>query len=194
MGLWLMQQCRATWAAAGHSKSYHEIVASAALEPALRSVIPVDHSDFLHAGDHPAHIQRLCRELGEPVPATPAAIARCVFDSLALAYADTVSQLAELIGRTFSVVHIVGGGSHNALLNQATADATGIRVVAGPAEATAIGNALVQLRSVGAIPDLAVGKRLVANSFDLRTFEPEHSDAWQTARERLVEHERHLTR
>lgn len=145
MGLWLVQQCRVRWAAGGLRLSYDEIVALAAKEPSLRSVIPVDHPDFLHAGDHPAIVQRLCRELGEPEPTTPASIARCVFDSLALAYAATLSQLAELTGRAFSVIHVVGGGSRNSLLNKATADATGITLIAGPVEATAIGNALVQL-------------------------------------------------
>lgn len=190
MGLWLVQQCRATWAAQGLAVTYDEIVADAVLEPPLRSVIPVDHPAFLRAGDHPAIVRRVCRALGEPEPTTPAAVARCVFDSLALAYAATISQLADLTGRTFSVIHVVGGGSRNDLLNQATADATGIMVVAGPVEATAIGNALVQLRSLGAISDLAEGKRLVANSFALEVFEPRGPDRWQAARERLAEHQR----
>ena len=194
MGLWLLQQCRATWAAAGKQYTYTEIVAAAAREPALRSVIPVDHPDFLHAGDHAATIQRLCREAGEPEPSTPAAIARAVFDSLALAYAATLDTLAELTGRTFGVIHVVGGGSRNAVLNQATADATGITVVAGPVEATAIGNALVQLRAARVIPDLAAGRRLVANSFDLEVYEPRTTDAWRAARERAARLDLHSAR
>ena len=194
MGLWVLQQCRATWAAAGMTLSYDEIVAAAAEEPALRSVIPVDHPDFLHAGDHASTIGRLCRELGEPEPTTPAAIARAVFDSLALAYAATLDQLAALTGRTFSVIHVVGGGSRNAVLNQATADATGTTVVAGPVEATAIGNALVQLRAAGVIPDLATGKRLVANGFDLQVYEPRTTGAWRTARDRAAGHALHSAR
>lgn len=187
MGLWIVQECRRAWQREGVSMSYAEIVDAAAREPALRSVIPVDDPRFLPPGDHPAAVQALCRERGEPVPETPAAIARCVFDSLALAYRGVLELLSGLTGRSFEAVHVLGGGSRNALLNQATADACDRTVVAGPAEATVLGNALVQLRALGVIGDLAEGRRWIARSSEQRTYEPRDVDAWDGAYARLAD-------
>lgn len=186
MGLWILQQCRDTWAREGVLTSYPEIVAAAAQEPALRSVVPVDHPDFLPPGDHPAIIRRLCLARGEPVPETPAAVARCVIDSLALAYLRVIGALGELTGRTFRIVHVVGGGSRNGLLNQATADATGLPVLAGPHEATLFGNAIVQLVSLGVLGSLEEGRAWLAAGYEPERFEPRETEAWAAAAPRAA--------
>jgi len=187
MGLWILQECRRAWQRQGVTMSYDAIVELAAREPALRSVIPVDDARFLPPGDHPQVVRDVCRERGEPVPETPAAIARCVFDSLALAYRRVLETLSVLTGRSFGAVHVLGGGSRNALLNQATADACARTVVAGPAEATVLGNALVQLRALGVVADLDEGRRWIASNSEQRTFEPRDVGAWDAAYARLAD-------
>lgn len=186
MGLWIMQQCRQAWNAAGLDMSYADLAAAAEKEPALRSVVPVDHPDFWGPGDHVSMVQELCRQRGEPVPDTPAAVARCVFDSLALAYRIGVDQLASLTGRKFKVVHVVGGGSSNAALNRAIAHATGLPVLAGPREATALGNGLTQLVALGAIGSFNEARALLADSVPLERFEPQDTERWEAALARVA--------
>ncbi len=127
---------------------------------------------LLPAGDHPAIIQTLCRESGQPVPESKGEIVRCVLESLAVKYGEVLSQLLELSGRKADVIHIMGGGSQNDLLNQLTADATGIPVKAGPVEATVLGNSLVQFIALGEIKDLDEGRKLVADSFPAKYYQP----------------------
>ena len=173
MGLWLLQQCRATWQKAGRAYSYAELVVLAESAKALQAIVDPNDDRFLPPGDHPAHIRDFCQQSGQLLPQTDAAIARCVFESLALAYRDVLLDLQALTGRTIEVIHVVGGGARNRLLNQLTADATGIPVLAGPTEATVIGNALVQLISLGELAHLKEGRQLVANSYRLERFEPQ---------------------
>lgn len=173
MGLWLLQQCRATWQKAGRAYSYAELVVLAESAKALQSIVDPNDDRFLPPGDHPSHIRDFCQQSGQLLPQTDAAIARCVFESLALAYRDVLLDLQALTGRTIEVIHVVGGGARNRLLNQLTADATGIPVLAGPTEATVIGNALVQLISLGELAHLKEGRQLVANSYRLERFEPQ---------------------
>lgn len=181
MGLWIVQQCRETWRREGSERSYDDLVRLAREAPPLRSLVPVDHPEFLHPGDHPALVRRLCREHGEPVPETPAQVVRCVFESLALAYRRVLATLSDLTGREFRVVHVVGGGSRNDLLSQMTADATALPVVAGPAEATVLGNAAVQMIALGAFRDLAEARAAVARSVQPARFEPHETERWQEA-------------
>ncbi|MDZ7802003.1 MAG: rhamnulokinase family protein [Trueperaceae bacterium] len=186
MGLWILQQCRETWAREGAELTYGELVGLAEQAAPLRSLVPVDHPDFLEPGDHPAIIARLCREHGEPIPQDRGAITRCVLESLALAYRRVLDVLAELTGRRFDVVHVVGGGSRNALLNRFTADAAGVPVVAGPAEATVLGNAAVQMMALGVFPDLATARRTIAASVQLAYYEPSGDDRWEEATTRYA--------
>ena len=179
MGLWLLQQCRATWENSGRAYSYPELVSLAESAEPLRSFVDPNDDRFLPPGDHPAHIQDFCAQSGQPRPQSDAAMTRCVFESLALAYRDVLFELRTLTGRTIEVIHVVGGGSRNRLLNQLTADATGIPVLAGPSEATVIGNALVQLISLGELAHLDEGRQLVAEIGALERFEPRGQDAWQ---------------
>lgn len=179
MGLWLLQQCRSTWEQAGRAYSYPELVSLAESAEPLRYFVDPNDDRFLPPGDHPAHIQAFCQQSGQAGPEGDAAVARCVFDSLALAYRDVLLELQGLTGRPIDVIHVVGGGSRNRLLNQLTADATGIPVLAGPGEATVIGNSLVQLISLGELANLDEGRQLVSGLGELERFEPEGEDAWQ---------------
>lgn len=181
MGLWIVQQCRATWQAQGHDYSYPELVAMAQSAPPLRSFIAPDDHRFLAPGDHPSRVQQFCRETGQPIPQSHAEIIRCVFESLALRYRQVLESLLALSGKRADVIHIVGGGSQNDLLSQMTADAAGIPVLTGPVEATVIGNALVQLIALGEIADLNQGRRLVATMSALKQYDPQPDDTWNKA-------------
>ncbi len=178
MGLWVVQQCRATWAAAGQEYDYDELVGLAEKAPGLRSIIPATDPMFLSPGDHPQLIRDYCAQTGQPIPETPGAVIRCVLDSLALAYRNVLQQLLTLSRQQADVIHIVGGGTQNTLLNQLTADATGITVLTGPIEATVIGNALVQLISLGELDDLSQARQLVAEMGELQRYEPQNTTAW----------------
>lgn len=168
MGLWLLQQSLRSWPGADLTS----LLAEAAREPAFAAVVDADDPDFLAPGDMPARIAAACRRSGQAPPETPSAYVRCILDSLALGHRAAVRTAAELSGCDVDVVHVVGGGSRNALLCQLTADACGLPVLAGPVEATAIGNALVQARALGILGDRADMRRLVAATQDVRRYDP----------------------
>ncbi len=156
-GLWLLQECQRHWGPA--AGPVEELLRAAAEEPPLRFVIDADDPVFLPPDDMPGRIARWLSARGRPVPQSPAEFTRCILDSLAIAYRRALTDAQELSGRHADVVHVVGGGSRNELLCQLTADATGLPVIAGPAEATALGNVLVQARALGAAPDSLAGLR-----------------------------------
>jgi rhamnulokinase len=181
MGLWLVQECRRTWARSGREYSYEDLIPQAEAAPAFRSLVNPDHPSFLPPGDMPARIAAFCRDTGQPIPEDEGAFVRCALESLALAYRWVVERLEEITGTPIKTIHIVGGGARNALLNQFTADATGRPVLAGPVEATAIGNLLMQARARGRIGSLAELREVVAGSFPVTTYEPSDSAAWTDA-------------
>ncbi|MBO0848210.1 MAG: rhamnulokinase [Pseudonocardia sp.] len=185
MGLWLLSESLRTWGTA----DLDELLARAARLPTLASVIDPDAPEFLAPGDMPARIADACARLGQPVPESRARTVRCILDSLALAYRRTVHRACELAGRDIDVVHIVGGGSRNALLCQLTADACERPVLAGPAEAAALGNALMQARALGAAPDTLTGlRRMVVAEHGPARYEPTGDAArWRAAERRLAE-------
>jgi rhamnulokinase len=187
MGLWLLQESERAWAAAGQPVDVASLVRDAARQEPLRFVIDPDDPRFLPPGDMPSRIATACRALGQPPPDGPAQTARCILDSLALAYRRAIMDVQQLSGRAVDTIHLVGGGSRNSLLCQLTADACGLPVVAGPAEATAIGNILVQARALGAAPDDLAGMRaLVRDTQPLCRYEPAGSGAmWAAAAARL---------
>jgi rhamnulokinase len=180
-GLWLLEECRRSWARAGTPMDHAQLADVAAAAPALRSVIDVDDPDLFRPGDMPSAIRRQCARLSQPIPETPGQVARCVLDSLALRLGVTVRTVGELTGRVLTEIRLFGGGARNALLCQITADAIGLPVVAGPAEATALGNALGQMLAHGHIASLAEGRALVARSLPPRTYEPRRRDGWAEA-------------
>lgn len=186
MGLWLVQECRREWAREGNPYSYDEITRMANEAPAFGPLVSVSEARFLPPGGMPSRIQAYCRETGQRVPESQGEIARCTLESLALEYRLVAERLDILRGQHLPVIHIIGGGSQNALLNQFTADATGRTVVAGPVEATALGNILVQAMALGILPSLAEGRALIRRSFDVKIFEPCKVDAWDAAYERYL--------
>ena len=183
MGLWLLQECVRTWSGAGRPARLEPLLAAAARAEPLRCVIDPGDPAFLAPGDMPARITAACVRAGQPAPSGRGGMVRCILDSLALAYRQAIAEVQELTGRHADTVHIVGGGSRNELLCQLTADACGLPVVAGPAEASAIGNVLVQARRLGAAPgDLAGLRGLLRAGPPLRRHEPAgDSRAWRAA-------------
>ncbi len=180
MGLWLLQESMRTWGDA----RLEDLLREAAGLPLLRSVVDADDEVYLPPGDMPARIAAECRRTGQPVPETPGEVTRCVLDSLALAYRAAITRAQELSGRDVEVVHVVGGGVRNELLCQLTADACGLPVVAGPVEAAALGNALVQGRSAGVVGDDVRG--LVRATQPLRSYAPVGDQAvWERAAARI---------
>jgi sugar (pentulose or hexulose) kinase len=180
-GLWIVQQCRAAWRQQRQEYSYAQLVELALASPPFKSFINANDPEFLPPGDHPRLVQDYCARTGQPVPSTPGAIVRTVLQSLALTYRLTLDKLLAVSGRTADVVHIVGGGNQNKLLNQMTANATGRPVVAGPIEATVIGNALVQLIALGELQDIKEGRTLVANMNVWQRYEPQDTANWDEA-------------
>ncbi|MTD15523.1 rhamnulokinase [Nakamurella sp. YIM 132087] len=185
MGLWILQECRRQWEREGTAYTYPELAALAAREPGLVSVINPDDQVFLQPGDMPARIREYCRRNGFPVPATVGAVARCVIDSLALSYRVVVDDIAAVIGVRPPSVSIVGGGSNHELLSQLTADATGLPVRCGPVEATALGNAAVQLAALGEFDGPAEIREAIAAGTTMVGYTPAAGDGWDEALERF---------
>lgn len=163
MGLWLVQECRRAWIADGQTYSYEELTNMAELARPNTALIDVDA--FLHPGNMPAKIEAWCQQHGQQVPDSPGQMVRVILESLAQRYKQVLESIESLTGRNIKVIHIVGGGSQNKFLNRLVAQVTGRKVVAGPVEATAIGNVLVQALGDGEIPDLAAARRIVRNCF-----------------------------
>jgi rhamnulokinase len=188
MGLWLLQESQRTWAASGLPADLPDLLAAAARVPAFTALVDPDDPRFLPPGDVPGRIAEVCRETGQAPPQDPAGTVRCILDSLALAYRRTVRRAAELSGREVEVVHLVGGGARNTLLCQLTADACGLPVLAGPVEAAALGNVLVQARGLGVLsgglPEL---RALLRQTQDAQLYlpAPGSGPAWDAAEARL---------
>jgi len=186
MGLWLVQECRRSFERAGRSYDYSELARIAAEAEPFTALIDPNDPVFLSPPDMVEAIQEWCRSHNQPVPESDGALVRCALESLALKYREVLGGIERLTGEKVEVLHVVGGGSKNALLNQLTANACGIPVIAGPTEATALGNVLVQARAAGEIGTLADIRGVVQNSTELETFEPAEKAAWNDAWERFT--------
>lgn len=187
MGLWIVQECKREWERRGRDYSYAELVELAEKEPAFRSVIDVDDNRFYAPGNMPERIREYCRETGQYVPQTEGEITRIVYESLALKYRWGLERLEkDMLKKQIKVLHIVGGGSKNAILNQFTANAIGRPVLAGPGEGTVIGNLLMQAMALGCVKDLPGLRAVVARSFPMDRYEPRDCAAWDAAYERLL--------
>lgn len=185
VGLWLVQECRRHWAETGRDLNYDTLTRLAGEVAPFKSLINPMDPRFLAPGKMPTRIAAYCRETGQPEPASPAETVRCALESLALQYRRTLFELGELIGTRPTVLHIVGGGSRNTLLNQFTANATECLVEAGPVEATALGNVLIQAITLGHLPSLEAARGLVRQSSGLIEFEPADSARWREAAARF---------
>ncbi|MGC9259735.1 MAG: rhamnulokinase [Phycisphaerae bacterium] len=172
VGLWLLQECRRVWARDGKDFDYRTLVQLAREAPARVSRLDLEDPQMLAPGDMPLKIVAQCRRSGQKIPETPGEFTRLILESLAATYGQVRDMIEKVTGRKFTHLHIVGGGSQNELLNQLAADATGLHVLAGPVEATAIGNVMVQAMATGQLDSLAAGRQLVAKSSMLREFVP----------------------
>lgn len=189
MGLWLLTESQRHWRANGAPHELGPLLVEAARARPFSAVIDPDAPEFLVPGDMPARIAAFCERTGQLPPPDRGTLVRTVIEALALAHARTLNQAAELAGADIEVIHLVGGGSRNELLCQLTADASGLPVVAGPAEATALGNILVQARAHGVVHDRAGMRRLVADTQDLRRYTPRGDRAaWAEAGARIGLH------
>ena len=188
MGLWIIQECKRAWDREGAEIGFGEIVKLAEAAPAFKAVIDVDDPCFMAPGGMPERIQDYCRRTNQPVPETRGEIARVVYEGLALKYRWAIERLEkDLLGHQIDVLHIVGGGSKNEMLNRFTAQAIGRKVVAGPSEGTVIGNLLVQAMALGAIDGLDALREVVACSFENKTYLPEgDASAWDEPYARLL--------
>jgi rhamnulokinase len=176
-GLWLLQECRRIWG----QFDYIELTALAANEVSFRSIINPADPRFLAPSNMPDAIAAFCRDTGQPMPETPAQYTRCIFESLALLYRHTLQQIEKLTGDRIEVLHVVGGGSKNQLLNQFTADACQIDVLAGPVEATALGNVMIQAITLGEVPDLPAARALIRKNFELVRYQAKNPALWLEA-------------
>jgi rhamnulokinase len=174
------------WAQQGEEYSFGELTEMAAGAPPFAALIDPDDTSFLTPGDMASRIVAFCERTGQTPPTGKGGFIRVALESLALKYRWVVEILEELTGRPVEVVHILGGGTQNKLLNQFAANATGRRVVTGPIEATAIGNILMQMLAVGQINSLSEGRAVVRQSFPVETYEPHDSQAWADAYGRLL--------
>lgn len=187
MGLWLIQESRRQWKREGKEYSFDEMSSAALASEPFRSIINPDDALFATAGDLPGRIVEYCKKTGQPAPENVGQIVRCIFESLALRYRWTAEKLEELTGKKYNVINIVGGGTKDELLCRFTANGTGRKVLAGPVEATAIGNILMQAYAAGEVSDIKAARKIVRDSFEIKEYEPDTSlkDGWDKAYEKF---------
>jgi rhamnulokinase len=188
MGLWILQGCRNCWTAKGQSSNYRELVELANREPAFAHLVDPDDECFLRTSDMPGAIDNFCRRTHQAVPASAGAYVRCVLESLAFKYRLVLHHLEQVCGGRMQQIRVIGGGSKNRLLNQFTADATGRRVLAGPAEATALGNIGMQIVATGDAASVAEVRAIIDRSFPTEIFEPAESDKWDAQAQRFEQY------
>jgi rhamnulokinase len=185
IGLWIQQECRRAWAQEGRDPDYAEMVKLAETATPLKALINPNDPRFAKPDDMPQKIVDYCRETGQIPPATQGEFVRCIFESLALLYRLTLDQMEVITGKKLIRLHIVGGGSQNKLLNQCSANATGRTVIAGPTEATAAGNVLIQAIALGHLSSLEDLRQVVRESFTVTTYNPQDNELWSHALRRF---------
>jgi rhamnulokinase len=185
MGLWLVQECRRAFERLGNRMDYASLTRLAESSEPFRTLVDPNHPSFLNPADMPAAICEVARGSGQPVPETNGQLIRCTLESLALKYRQVLRGIQQLTGTPVNVLHVVGGGARNELLNRFTSEACGVPVVAGPVEATALGNVLIQARTAGDIGSLAEIREIVRRSSELTTFPPRDAASWDQAAERF---------
>ncbi len=188
MGLWMVQCCRNEWAQQGRQFSYDELAEAAHLAPAFQHLVDPDDQSFLNPPSMTEAFDAFCRKTDQPIPGAPRAYVRAILESLALKYRAVIRNLETLTGRPVERIHVIGGGSKNKLLNQFTADATGKPVVAGPTEASVMGNIGVQMLSMGELPSLSEMRALIDRSFETESYEPRETHLWATQANRFQQY------
>jgi rhamnulokinase len=185
-GFWLLQECRRAWAKE-RLLSYDELTEMAASAPPFRSLVEPDWRGFLNPADMPDAIRQFCRNTKQKAPDSPAQFVRCILESLALKYRHTLEQLKKVYAHPIRRIHVIGGGAKNRLLNQFAANATGLPVIAGPVEATAVGNIMVQALALGYFSSHREMRKVIGQSFELERYDPQQSKEWDSAYERFQE-------
>jgi rhamnulokinase len=180
-GLWMLQECRRAWNQSGNTYSWEELDKLSAAAPPLVSLVDVDDPGFLAPADMQQAIRDYCSRTGQEPPASVGAMVRCTLESLALRYRQVLEWIEQLVGSRMETIHIVGGGAQNRTLCQMTADACRRRVVAGPVEATAIGNIMMQATAAGAVGTIAEAREVIRRSFPVVEYHPQNCDAWDEA-------------
>lgn len=186
MGLWLAQQCQRTWEREGLAYTYGQLAALAGEAEPFRSLVDPDDPTFLPPGDMLGRIRDFCQASGQPVPATPGQVMRTIYESLALKYRYVLDQLLALTGRRVERLHIIGGGARSELLCQMAANATRREVIAGPYEATALGNGLIQLITLGEIESVADARAIISRLPEIARYEPQDATPWSEAYDRFT--------
>jgi rhamnulokinase len=181
MGMWLLQGCKRKWAAEGREYDYGTLVGLAKTDPVLETVIEPDDEAFLRPDDMPAAIADYCRRTGQATPADPAGYVQVILESLALKYRYVKECIEQITGNRYTEIRVVGGGARNRVLNQFTADATGCQVIAGPVEATALGNLAMQMVGTGAVSAVGDARALIDRSFPTDRFQPRDPAPWDRA-------------
>lgn len=187
-GMWLLEQCRKEWEAKGQTYTYPQIVEMSDSVAGFESLVDPDHISFANPESMTDAISLFCQNTGQKAPATDAEYVRCIFDSLALKYRYVLESLQKLSPFAIEKLHVIGGGSQNKLLNQATANSIGIPVIAGPCEATAIGNIMMQAQGVGLVDSLQEIRTIVRNSVELEIYQPQDTEVWSEAYNRFVKY------
>lgn len=185
IGLWIVQECRRNWEKEGTAYDYDTLTKLAIEAEPFRSLINPDDQRFFSPESMLDAISGYCEETNQPVPDSPGAFVRCALESLALVYRSHLAEAEDLTERKIDKLHIVGGGSKNTLLNQLAANATGREVIAGPTEATALGNIAIQAIALGHISDLSAARQIVRKSMDVDSYQPQDSDLWNAAYDRF---------
>ncbi len=186
MGLWMIQECRRLWSRQGEALSFDELERAASESAPFRAFLDAEDSCFANPDNMEEAVIGYCRRSGQPIPESKGEILRCIYESLAMKYRYSVERLEELTGRRFDRIHIIGGGCRDRLLCGFTADASGREVIAGPSEATALGNGINQLIGLGAIASVAEGRRLLRRGQKTERFLPRGKEAWDRAYERYL--------
>jgi rhamnulokinase len=184
MGLWLLQRCLKSWESQGDTLGYDGLTGLALEAQPFRSVVDPDDHTFLNPPDMPAAIRKFCRKTEQPLPENRGEFVRCILESLALKYRYLIEKINAVYPDPVEVLHIVGGGSQNEVLNQFSADATGLPVIAGPVEATAVGNVMIQAITKDVLGSVEQGRKVVSRSFPLKNYEPENPERWDDIYER----------
>lgn len=182
-GLWMVQECRRQWIREGHTYSFGELESLAGEAGAFQSYIDVNAPEFIPAGDMPERIREYCRKTGQPIPGTVGGIIRCIDQSLALRYRYVLEQIQSCLGKRYHRIYMIGGGIQSKMLCRMTACATGCEVIAGPVEATALGNLVVQFMALGRISDIKEARAIVARSEQVEVYYPEDAVVWDAAYE-----------
>jgi len=188
MGLWMLQGCRQSLTEQGLSYDYRELIELATREPSFRHLVDPDEESFLRSSDMLTAIDQFCTRTHQSVPQSPGAYVRAVFESLAFKYRLVLRNLEQVMGRPIEQIRIIGGGSKNRLLNQLTADATGRKILAGPAEATALGNIAMQILATGGAASLQEVRAIIDRSFPTEVFDPVETDKWDQYAERFEQY------